>query len=169
MAKQEYDRYLPVPGFEDVLVEVRTIHDGVLMLVYLGLKDDLVNSGICTPQMLEPKERKHERRFDADNEPYCVSRYFVSRGGEPVRRYKVTRRKARATALKLLGAAEAIKKYDEWLRRWERDVELEKAQLIAHGCVQQTRAQDAQRARRNLVFAESARSGNVVFVDWRPG
>jgi len=125
---------LPAP-FNDVIVDVWCIHnDDEVRLRYFGMPEDLIASGACEEQMFAKKEKRCTPRFDSEGHRYCTDSYFVSRGGEPVRRFKVTRYKPRASALRLPGALEAIACYEGTLletdleyRRKEREVQKEHA------------------------------------------
>jgi len=102
---------LPAP-FNDVSIDVWLIqHDDEVWLRYFGLPEGLIASGACEPQMFLKKEKRNTPRLDADGHRYRTESYFVSRDGQPVRRFKVSRHKPMVSALRLPGAREAIARY----------------------------------------------------------
>lgn len=113
---------VPVPGHPRVRVQCWRLGEGPggTGLIYYGSAEDLIAAGVATEQMLAPcaKRGPGARRFDADGERYSVNRYWTTREGQPVRRFRVWRYKALATALQLPGAREAIAPHEQARREW---------------------------------------------------
>lgn len=119
--------------------------NGELMLVYYGLKEDLIATGAFTEEMFAPKEKRQARRVDSQGDKYTVERYWATRDGKPVQRYRVWRYKPKSRAPQLPGALRAITAYQKslrdqshWYERQEEEQRLER----------ERQRQDFERTRR---------------------
>lgn len=93
--------------------------DGKYWLQYIGFKEDLIAAGCCGEEMFAKKDKKCARRFDQYGDRYTINRWFVSREGRPIHRYKVLFKKPRDRAVTMPYGAEAVSAYEEYLRRRE--------------------------------------------------
>jgi hypothetical protein len=150
-----YGNYLRVPEHPNVLVQVALsgymVTNGLIGVTYIGSADELLTAKVCSPAMLTVRATKkgpRVPRLDEDGERYRIESYFVSRGGLPVRRFKLYRYKTKANAVRLPGAISAI------TRAFEEERALEKEQ-----------AQEEQR--RQQQQREEQRDAPQTAIEWR--
>ncbi|MGC3982797.1 MAG: hypothetical protein QM808_16220 [Steroidobacteraceae bacterium] len=85
--------------------------DGPIILIYSGLKEDLIATGSFSEGMFQKKQKKHLPRLDDRGDRYRVESYWCTRADQPIRRFRVWRYKSKSQAAELPGAMRALALY----------------------------------------------------------
>jgi hypothetical protein len=127
--------FMPVAGYNELRVNAWKNSDGSYEVSYTGAREELIVSGVATAEMLDSigvKVYRRGGRRDAEGKRYWLQRYYMTRDGGPVYRYRLWWRDtlSHARMLRMPGALAAVRRSEEESAKVDWDAQDESLQAL---------------------------------------